>query len=76
MAVSGDNLLNSKNAGNSPSDKGVLVYINASPAIQPVLDRVEQAGGKIVAPVMKIPAGYIAVIMDTEGNRIGLHAEQ
>ena len=66
----------SKTAGNNPSDNGTLVYINASPAIRVVLDRVEQAGGKIVAPVTKIPAGYIAVIIDTEGNKVGLHAEQ
>jgi len=66
----------SKTAGNKPSGNGTLVYINASPAIQAVLDRVEQAGGKIVAPVTKISAGYIAVIIDTEGNKVGLHAEQ
>jgi len=37
---------------------------------------VEQAGGKIIAPKTQIPAGYIAIIIDTEGNKIGLHAEQ
>jgi len=67
-------LSNSKR--NSPSANGTMVYINASPLIQTVLDKVEMAGGKIVAPKMKIPAGFIAVIIDSEGNRIGLHAEQ
>ncbi|ALL08706.1 bleomycin resistance protein [Pedobacter sp. PACM 27299] len=66
----------SKSEGNSPSLQGTLIYINASPSIQTVLDKVEQAGGKIIAPKMQIPPGFIAIIMDTERNRIGLHAEK
>lgn len=66
----------SKTEDNTPSGNGTVVYINASPSIQTVLDKVEQAGGKIVAPKMLIPAGYISIIMDSEGNKIGLHAEQ
>lgn len=66
----------SKTARNSPSSNGTVVYINASPSIQTVLDKVEQAGGTIVAPKIQIPAGFIAVIIDTEGNKVGLHAEQ
>ncbi len=66
----------SKSDQNSPSTNGTLVYINASPDIQDVLDRVEQAGGKILVPKTKINAGYIAVIIDSEENRVGLHAEK
>ncbi len=66
----------SKTARNSPSSNGTVVYINASPNIQTVLDKVEQAGGKIIAPKTKIPAGFIAIIIDSEGNKVGLHAEQ
>lgn len=66
----------SKSERNAPSSNGTVVYINASPSIQIVLDKVEQAGGKIVAPKMRIPAGFIAAIIDSEGNKIGLHAEQ
>ena len=66
----------SKSERNSPSSQGALIYINASPSLQTVLDKVEQAGGKIIAPKMQIPPGFIAVIMDSEGNRIGLHAEK
>ena len=66
----------SKSARNSPSANGTMIYINASPSIQTVLDKVENAGGKIIAQKTKIPAGYIAVIIDSEGNKIGLHAEQ
>ena len=66
----------SKTERNSPSSNGTIVYINASPSIQTALDRVVPAGGKIIAPKMQIPAGFIAIIMDTEGNKIGLHAEE
>ncbi len=65
----------SKSENNSPSSTGTLVYINASPSIQEVLDKVEQAGGKIIVPKTKMNAGFIAVIKDSEGNRVGLHAE-
>ena len=65
----------SKSYENTPSDKGTLVYINASPDIQKVLDKVENAGGKIVVPRTKINAGFISVIIDSEGNKVGLHAE-
>ena len=65
-----------KSARNHPSSNGTVVYINASPDIQLVLDRVEQAGGKIIAPKTQIPAGLIAIIIDSEGNKVGLHAEQ
>jgi predicted enzyme related to lactoylglutathione lyase len=61
---------------NTPSDCGTVVYINASPSIQLVLDKVNQSGGKIVLPRTQMPAGFIAIIIDTEGNKVGLHAEQ
>jgi len=66
----------SKTEGNNPSRHGTVVYINASPNIQMVLDKVEQAGGKVIMPRTQIPPGFIAIIIDSEGNKVGLHAEQ
>jgi len=66
----------SRTERNSPSSNGTVVYINASPSIQTVLDKVEKAGGKVIVPRTKMPAGFIAIIIDTEGNKVGLHAEQ
>jgi predicted enzyme related to lactoylglutathione lyase len=66
----------SKSATNKPSANGPIIYINASPSIQNVLDKVEKAGGKLLSPKVQIPPGFIALIMDSEGNRIGLHAEK
>ncbi|SHM46505.1 hypothetical protein SAMN05444266_108172 [Chitinophaga jiangningensis] len=65
-----------KSERHTPSGEGTVVYINASPSIQAVIDRVADAGGKVLSPKIQIPAGYIAIIQDSEGNKIGLHAEQ
>ncbi len=55
---------------------GPLIYLNGNPDVQTVLDRVEGAGGKIAVPKTQISPeyGYMAVIIDTEGNRIALHS--
>jgi len=64
-----------KNSRSRPSAEGALVYLNASPRVQEVIDRVASAGGKVLMPKTKIPAGEISIILDTEGNRVALHAE-
>lgn len=55
---------------------GPLIYLNGNPDVQQVLDKVEKAGGKITVPKTEISPeyGFMAVIIDTEGNRIGLHS--
>jgi predicted enzyme related to lactoylglutathione lyase len=55
---------------------GVLIYLNGNPDVQRVLDKVEAAGGKIFLPKTEIGSefGFMAIIIDTEGNRIGLHS--
>jgi uncharacterized protein len=55
---------------------GPLIYLNANPDVQIFLDRVESAGGKIIIPKRAISEefGFMAVLMDTEGNRIALHS--
>jgi hypothetical protein len=58
-----------------PSNEGVLIYFNAYPTIQTIIDKIEPAGGKIIVPKYKNLAGYIAIFMDSEGNKVGLHAE-
>jgi len=56
--------------------EGVLIYLNANPDVQNVLDKVEEAGGKIMVPKTEISPeyGFMGVFLDTEGNRIGLHS--
>jgi uncharacterized protein len=54
---------------------GPLIYLNGNPDLQLVLDRVVAAGGSIMVPKTEISPeyGFMAVIIDSEGNRIGLH---
>jgi predicted enzyme related to lactoylglutathione lyase len=55
---------------------GPLIYLNGNPDVQLVLDKVEAAGGTIVLPKTEISPDYgnMAVLLDTEGNRIALHS--
>lgn len=57
-----------------PSMNGTLIYLNATPTLQIVIDKIEPAGGKILLPRTKIPAGYISIFSDTEGNKVAIHA--
>jgi predicted enzyme related to lactoylglutathione lyase len=77
---------NSKNVGGAlnyapdfykPSaTDGPLIYLNANPDVQIVLDKIEAAGGKILVPKTEISPeyGHMAVFLDTEGNRVALHS--
>jgi len=55
---------------------GPLVYLNGNPDVQIFLNKVEAAGGKVVVPKTEISPeyGFMAVIIDTEGNRIAFHS--
>jgi predicted enzyme related to lactoylglutathione lyase len=58
------------------STDGPLIYLNGNPDVQKILDKIESAGGKVLVPKTQISPeyGYMAVFMDTEGNRIALHS--
>ena len=60
-----------------PSTDGAVVYLNANPSIQTVLDRIETAGGKVVMPKTQISPeiGHMAFFIDSEGNKVALHAQ-
>jgi uncharacterized protein len=64
-------------ASAKPSTTGTIVYLNAAPSIDAWLGRVEAAGGSITFAKMTLPDGngYIAHIIDSEGNKVGLHTE-
>jgi predicted enzyme related to lactoylglutathione lyase len=62
-------------AGFEPSDKGPLIYLNGGEDLNIPLARVEAAGGKVVLPKTPIgPNGFMAHIMDSEGNKVALHS--
>jgi predicted enzyme related to lactoylglutathione lyase len=58
------------------AESGPVVYLNANPDVQNILDKIEAAGGKIVVPKTEISPehGHMAVFLDSEGNRIALHS--
>ena len=59
-----------------PSKDGALLYLNTDGQLDAVLARVVKAGGAVVMPLTEIgPQGAIAVMLDTEGNEVGLHQE-
>jgi len=58
-----------------PSMDGTIIYLNANPRMDSVIEKVEKAGGKVLLPKTSIGEyGHIAFIMDTEGNNIGIHS--
>ena len=60
----------------APSTEGTLVYLDASPSLDVVLSRASELGAKVLLPKLQLPRdiGFIAHIVDSEGNRIGLHS--
>lgn len=60
--------------GVSPGGGGTLVYFGCEDcAVEQ--SRVEAAGGKVHTPKFSIgPYGFCALVVDTEGNMIGLHS--
>lgn len=58
-----------------PGSAGPIVYLNGGEDLAGPLGRVEAAGGKVLVPKMSIgPHGFMAVFLDTEGNRLALHS--
>lgn len=76
MSGIGGAVVNSGGFHKPSATDGPLIYLNGNPDVQIVLDKVEKAGGKIMVPKTQISPeyGFMAVILDTEGNRIGLHS--
>lgn len=60
-----------------PSIDGVVIYLNANPNLTSVLEKVEAEGGRIMMPKTEITPeiGYMAMFIDTEGNKIALHSQ-
>jgi hypothetical protein len=59
-----------------PGTGGTLVYFTCDDCSVEE-SRVENAGGKVLQPKMSIgDYGFCSVIMDTEGNSIGLHSNK
>ncbi len=66
-----------KGSMHKPSGDGAVIYFNGNPDLSVALGRVEKAGGKIIMPKTQITPeiGYMAFLIDTEGNRVALHSQ-
>jgi len=61
----------------TPSHTGTVIYLNLGTTanLERALSQVETSGGKTLLPKTDIgDPGFIGVMLDTEGNQIGLHA--
>ena len=59
----------------TPTNDGVIIYLNAGASLDDALHRVPLSGGEVVFPNTPGPGiGVFAHIKDTEGNRVGLFA--
>jgi predicted enzyme related to lactoylglutathione lyase len=64
-----------RKAGEMPSGNGPLIYLNCQGRLDDAIAQVEPNGGLVLKPKHAIgPYGQIAVIRDSEGNRIALHS--
>jgi len=65
-----------KSEQNKPSADGTIVYFECDD-ISNELDRIEGAGGQVIMPKTAIGEfGFISQMIDSEGNRVGLHSEK
>ena len=61
--------------GETPSASGPLMYLNANGRLDDAITKTQAHGGKLVKAKHAIgPYGFIAVILDSEGNRVALHS--
>ena len=65
--------------GFKPGENGTLVSLNTENDLDRAIERVKANNGKIVLPKTKIEAenrGYFALVIDCEGNKIGLYGDE
>ena len=61
-----------------PGGAGVVIYLNADGVgLDEAMRRVPLLGGKLATPRIELPPGMGAFfhLIDTEGNRVGVHQE-
>ena len=62
--------------GWTPGSQGTLVYLDANPDLEVVLNRVVKAGGRVIQGKKQISPeyGFMALFNDSEGNKMALHS--
>lgn len=62
--------------GSIPASIGPLIYLNAGDDLNKVLNKVEDAGGRVIMTKTLISKedGYFAIFIDSQGNKLALHS--
>jgi hypothetical protein len=62
--------------GSIPNENGPLIYLNGGDDLNIMLNKVAEAGGRVIMPktVIGNDFGYFAIFLDTEGNKLALHS--
>ncbi|MFA7274180.1 MAG: VOC family protein [Crocinitomicaceae bacterium] len=61
--------------GYTPGADGAVLYLNGGDDLSAQLAKVEAAGGKVIMPKTAIgDNGFMAMFLDTEGNRLAFHS--
>ncbi|MCF8267838.1 MAG: VOC family protein [Ignavibacteriales bacterium] len=62
--------------GYVPSEHGCLVFLNGGDDLSVALSRVNSAGGKVIQEktLVREDIGFMAMFIDSEGNRIAFHS--
>lgn len=62
--------------GSVPASVGPLIYLNAGDDLNVVLNKIEDAGGRIIMTKTLISKedGYFAIFIDSQGNKLALHS--
>lgn len=60
-----------------PTSDGPVIYINAFGRLSDAISKVDSAGGNVIIPEMNLGKfGFAGIIIDCEGNKIGLLADE
>lgn len=58
-----------------PATTGTTIYLDGGNDLSVPLGRVASAGGQVILPKTSIGGnGFIALFIDTEGNKVGFHS--
>lgn len=56
-----------------PTSNGPIIYLNAFGKLSDAVDAIEPNGGKVLVPYINLGKfGFAAIMIDSEGNKIGL----
>ncbi|WP_309082688.1 VOC family protein [Chelativorans sp.] len=58
----------------APEGTGITIHLAVAAPLEAAMERVTANGGKVVSPIIPIPAGRFVYCLDPDGNSFGLFA--